>query len=365
MKIYQYFCTKYKEMSTQNKAQLRYHILDNCFRDTSAEYTLKELLETVNIRLQKTEHPHKVSERQLYSDIAFMKSPEGYGAEIESYRVVRPDRKGDKRVYSAYRYKDPSYSISKIPLTYNQMRYVQLFLSSFDSTVDPDMTPWIKKTINGMKRWLGNFDAKPAFRSDVHGFQGGVRMRECFEYFRQLLEAIDEKKSMWMLVRVGQEDVIMNYHPFFLKQFYNRWYVLGVTTENPDKIQPVPLDRIYGLNNGYDPYINYPFNPDEYFDDFVGVFDPGGECCDVHLRIRGWGKMYFSTNPMHASQRSKFITVNGEEVLDVHMVLKINEELKHSLNAIMDCVDVIAPQELVDYQNETVKQAAEHLGLIK
>ena len=41
-------------MSARNKAQIRYRILDRCFRDTTKDYTLSDLLMTVN-RLLETD----------------------------------------------------------------------------------------------------------------------------------------------------------------------------------------------------------------------------------------------------------------------------------------------------------------------
>lgn len=352
-------------MPKENKAQIRYRILDVCFRDFTREYTLQELLETVNQKLKSSSHPHKISERQLYSDISFMKSDDGYGAIIDSFRVMRTDSNGGKRLYSAYRYRDPNFSIEKIPMTQKQLRYLQLFISSFESTIDPDLLPWVKKTINSLKRWMGDFDAKPMFRYDSRGYQGGLRVRECYDYFQNILDAIDEHKSVWVMFKSGEIEKAYRFHPCFLKQFCNRWYALGVTTDNPDKVLVIPLDRILDMNVCRDPYINYPFDPDTYFEDFIGVFNPDGECVDVHLRFRGWGAKYFSTNPLHPSQRSKMIDVNGEEMLDVHIEVKINKELQRSLNAVIDCVEVLAPQELVELHKESVRKAMKLNGLDK
>ena len=165
-------------MSARNKAQIRYRILDRCFRDTTKDYTLSDLLMTVNRLLETSDIPHTVSERQLYSDIAYMKSDAGYGIVLETNRVSRTDERGRVRMYSAYRYKDPKYSIERIPLSHQQLRYVVNYISSFEASFNPDVAPWASKTVAKMKDWIGTFDGRPILRYDNYAIQGGVRTKE-------------------------------------------------------------------------------------------------------------------------------------------------------------------------------------------
>jgi len=351
------------DMTVHNKAQLRYRILDKCFRDTNKDYTLNELLQTVNELLKNSEHPHTISERQLYSDIAYMKSDAGFGAEIESYRVGRTDPDGTTRFYAAYRYKDPRYSIERIPLSHQQMRYLQAFISSFDASVNPDIAPWVKKTIAKVRDWIGNFNTKPIFRYDNREYQGGVRMKEVYDFFRLLLEAIDNHKSVLLYVKSFDEEQWYRYHPFYLKQFMNRWHVLGVTTDHPDKVEAIPLDKIYSITLSPDEYINYNFDADEYFEDFIGVTDPGGEPADIHFQLFEWGAYYLWNNPIHASQRAKWIEVDGEKVLDVHISVKINSELTFVLAKFAECIKIISPQAVLDDFRHALQKAISRNGL--
>ncbi len=350
-------------MTAHNKAQLRYKILDKCFRDTTNEYTFSELLDTVNEMLQKTDIPHKVSERQLYSDIAFMKSEEGFGAVIENYRVTRTNEFGRKRVYSAYRYADPKFSIDKIPLSHEQMRFVYAFISSFDASIDPNIEPWVKKIIARMKEWVGNFNAKPILRYDHHEYQGGTRMKEVYDYFRILMEAIDSQKAVQLYVKNFDEIVFYKLHPFFMKQFINRWFVLGVTTEHPDKVESIPLDKIYSVTKCDDPYIQYPFDHDEYFEDIIGVSDPGGNPVDIHFLAYDWAAYYLNNNPVHSSQRSRWIQEGDQKVLDIHLSVKLNKQLKFTLDKFYHCIKILEPQSLVDQSISSIQTAMKRYGL--
>lgn len=351
-------------MTALNKAQIRYRILDRCFRDTSRDYTLNDLLNTVNKLLEKSEIPHVVSERQLYADIAFMKSEEGFGVVLESFRVPRTNEHGRTRFYSAYRYKDLKFSIQKLPLNHQQLRYVVNFINSFEASINPAIAPWVKKTVARMKDWVGGYDAKPILRYDNHALQGGVRMKEVYDYFRILLEAIDSRKSVLMHVRSYEEETTLCLHPFYLKQFSHRWAVFGVTTDNPNKIEVIPLDKIYGIEESAVPYISHPFDPEEYFEDFIGLSDPGGDPVDIHFLVYGWAAYYLANNPLHSSQRSKWIEgENGEKVLDAHIVVKINEELKFTMDSFFDNIKVLSPQSFVELYTNSIRQSMRHYGI--
>ena len=346
-------------MSARNKAQIRYRILDRCFRDTTKDYTLSDLLMTVNRLLETSDIPHTVSERQLYSDIAYMKSDAGYGIVLETNRVSRTDERGRVRMYSAYRYKDPKYSIERIPLSHQQLRYVVNFISSFEASFNPDVVPWASKTIAKMKDWIGTFDGHPILRYDNYAIQGGVRTKEVYDYFRILMEAIDSKQSVTIYVKSFEEERVYSFHPIYLKQFVNRWSVLGVTTDNPDKIEVIPLDKIYSIETSAVPFIHYDFDPDEYFEDLIGVNDPGGEAVDIHFYAFDWAAYYLANNPIHSSQRSRWIEKDGQKYLDVHLDVKINLELMFTLNRFFNKIKVLSPQSLVDDLNSSIHETIE------
>ncbi len=344
-------------MTIHNKAQIRYRILDRCFRDTTKDYTFTELLDVVNKTLAKSELPHTISERQLYSDIAYMKSDSGYGADIVNVRVPRTDEQGRKRFYSAYRYADPRFSIDRLPVSHQQMRFLQAYLCSFEASIDSNVEPWVKKTVSRLCDWVGTFDSRPIMRYDYNSLQGGVRMKEVHEYLRVLMEAIDSRHSIILYLRTYEEDSICHFHPVFMKKYLHRWYVLGVTTENPEQIIDVPLDNIYAIARSEEKYIECRFNPNEYFDDIIGVDNPDTEPVDIHFWAYDWGAYYLHNNPIHSSQRTRWFEENGERVLDVHIHVKINRDLRLTMDKFFECTKILAPQELVDRQIASLKKA--------
>ncbi len=90
-------------MSFNKKALARYMVYDRCFRDENKHYTIPDLMEQCNLALRRLYHSPGVSRRQVYYDIEFMKSSEGFSAPIAAAKT------GDGRKY--YYYTDKTYSL--------------------------------------------------------------------------------------------------------------------------------------------------------------------------------------------------------------------------------------------------------------
>ena len=103
-------------MATTKNALIRFKVLDNCFRNVGRKYFINDLIsECENVLLDIDPQSNGISRRQIYDDISFMESAEGWSIELEKHR----DR---KKVY--YRYADMSFSINKMPL--NEIEIKQL-----------------------------------------------------------------------------------------------------------------------------------------------------------------------------------------------------------------------------------------------
>lgn len=94
-------------MPANKNALIRYKTIDNCLRNRYRRWTLDDLVEACSDALYDMEGITKgVCARTVQMDIQIMRSDKlGYNAPIEVY----------DRIY--YRYADPGYSISEMPLT--------------------------------------------------------------------------------------------------------------------------------------------------------------------------------------------------------------------------------------------------------
>ena len=94
-------------MPANKNALIRYKTIDNCLRNRYRRWTLDDLVDACSDALYDMEGITKgVCARTVQMDIQIMRSDKlGYNAPIEVY----------DRIY--YRYADPGYSISEMPLT--------------------------------------------------------------------------------------------------------------------------------------------------------------------------------------------------------------------------------------------------------
>ena len=101
-------------MPVNKNALLRYKIIDRSLRNRYRRWTIVDLVDAVSDALYDMEGIRKgISLRTVQADIQMMRSDKlGYNAPIEVY-----DQK-------FYRYADPNYSITELPLTNEDVRLI-------------------------------------------------------------------------------------------------------------------------------------------------------------------------------------------------------------------------------------------------
>jgi hypothetical protein len=86
-------------MSTNKHALIRYQALDRCFASRGKQYFMEDLIEACNEALYEyTGNAKGISRRQLFEDIKYMESDQGWAIPLERH-------KEGKRVW--YRYARP------------------------------------------------------------------------------------------------------------------------------------------------------------------------------------------------------------------------------------------------------------------
>ena len=97
-------------------AQLRYNVLNKCFRNKTKSFTIGKLLEECNKALNEYGYDG-IQKRQLYNDISYMKSDQGWSIDLEEVKI------GRERVY---RYSNTAFSIENASeLNENQKEIVK------------------------------------------------------------------------------------------------------------------------------------------------------------------------------------------------------------------------------------------------
>lgn len=108
-------------MATNKNASIRYIELDKCFSNFGRMYFVDDLVEECNKALYEFSGlVDGVKKRQVYDDITFMQSEQGWNAPLEKYRY-------GKNVY--YRYSDSTFSISQKPMSSEEAKQLKEAMS--------------------------------------------------------------------------------------------------------------------------------------------------------------------------------------------------------------------------------------------
>ena len=125
---------KKETMPANKNALIRYKTIDNCLRNRYRRWTLDDLVDACSDALYDMEGITKgVCARTVQMDIQIMRSDKlGYNAPIEVY----------DRIY--YRYADPGYSITEMPLSMDDCKLLKEAITLLKSKEDADKARTLK-----------------------------------------------------------------------------------------------------------------------------------------------------------------------------------------------------------------------------
>jgi predicted DNA-binding transcriptional regulator YafY len=332
-------------MATNKNALIRYKILDKCFRNPGRRYFINDLIqECSSVLLEIAPELNGISRRQILDDIAFMESEEGWGIELERFRE-------GKRVF--YRYVDMSFSINNMPLNVveiNQLKSAVDILSQFKGMPQFE---WVNELVPKLQQGISTDDASaPIMDFDSNPYLKGI------EHLGPLYNAIFYKKVLNISYRPFENetpfDVLI--HPYFLKQYNNRWFLFGYNPEKEKYDWNLAIDRIISIEETKGKYQrNNRIDWQEYFDDMIGVTKPSDAALEkVVLHFKGRTGNYMETKPLHGSQKSKWI---DSSTLEVTLEIIINYELERLVLSYADSVCVIQPLSLAEATKNRLEEA--------
>ena len=321
-------------MAINKNALLRYQTLDKCFANSGRKYYIKDLLETVNhALLDYNPDSSGIQKRQLWEDIKFMKSDAGYSAPIETVR------EGKK---AFYRYQETSFSINNSPLNSTeaeQLKSAISVLQRFEGTPGFEWVSEINPMINSQFDLQDSNVKAMSFESNID-YTG-------YEHISPLFNAIINKRVLKINYQpYVKESFTLTFHPYYLKQYNNRWFLLGRNDSNDHNKWNMPLDRIESIEELDAEYVESKTDWEDYFYDVIGVTvieDSVAE--EVELIFSKEQAPYVMTKPFHPSQKAKLLD-SGE--LSVRIKVKLNFELEMKILSYANNVVVTKPTELRD-----------------
>ena len=169
------------------------------------------------------------------------------------------------------------------------------------------------------------------------------------ENIKEILIAISQKREISFVHENFSGNTFKDYTitPILLKEYENRWYVIGVP-EGLDEIRTFGIDRITALSCGKLFKIKLkPFKTQlKKFDNIVGLDFNQGEPTKIRLLVDRIHIKYMKSLPLHHSQMIH--SENEKRQFFVDFFLIPNYEFMTQILKIGDEVEVIYPPELRD-----------------
>lgn len=324
-------------MPANKYALLRYRIIDRCISNRFKPYPDKAALRRACEEELYGSEGDYISESTIDKDLYAMRNEInlGYHAPI-AY----------SKVHKGYYYTDEGYTIDKFPLSDEEADAIRLAANTLSQFRGIDL---FKSSENAIDKILDRLSLSPsgsgkAVEEHVQfetapSFKGGVHLKDLFS-------AITRRKTVEFRYAkfTGGKERSYTLHPYLLKEYRNRWYVIGF---NPDKgaVVVFGLDRIEGMvtvtDQGFERLAD--FNPDMYFKYSLGITAVDEAPERVHLRFSPLSGKYVATRPWHASQK---VLRDDEVALETEMELCITRELVMQILSFGSDVEVKAPDRL-------------------
>lgn len=317
-------------MATNKHAQIRYNTLDKCFRNPGRNYTLDDLLEACNSAILDFDPAAEgIKRRQLFDDIRFMQSDQGWAIEFNEELKL-----GRKKIY---RYIDTNFSISQQPLSESDANLLKAALVTLSRFKGAPQYDWIEE----LTLRLDNTFQLSKDNRNIMSFEENPYLQGK-EFITDLYNAIHYKKVLQITYKSFNhpEPTVYTLHPYHLKQYNNRWFLFG-KSDGFENLSNLAIDRIQKIEETNLPYLKSDVDFEEYFEDVIGVTIPETDAQKIVLKVSDSTLNYIKTKPLHGSQKIKSKDGNF-----IELNLKPNFELEQSLLSFGENIEIIEPLSL-------------------
>lgn len=319
-------------MPITKNALIRYQTLDRCFGNPGRRYYLNDLLEECNKSLLKLDPDTSgIAKRQLYDDINFMESSQGWSIPLER---IKDGRK------KYFRYEDQNFSINNQPINELEAEQLKSAMQIMQRFKGLPQFNWINEILPKIDQAF-NFteDSSGIMSFDNNEYLKGL------EFIDPIFNAILYKKGVKIQYQSfkNPEPISINFSPYHLKEYNNRWFVYGKNLKY-DNLINLALDRLISIDDSSESYETNDIDFDDYFEDVLGVsmdLEQNPEKIVLRIDIVQWP--YINTKPIHGSQK---VISREENYIDISLELILNYELEAQILQFGEKVEVMTPVEL-------------------
>jgi predicted DNA-binding transcriptional regulator YafY len=272
----------------------------------------------------------------------------GYNAPIVVY---------DKKFY---KYEVDGFSITDIPLTETDMNVLTetvAMLKQFkDFSLFNDVSDILQRLED--KIYAEKSNSKPVIHLDKNENLKGLH------FLDEIYQAIIKKVVLVITYKsfTSRDEKQFHFHPFILKEFNNRWFLVGKTKKN-QPIRNLALDRIIKIDYDFNiAFLEDDFNADAFYKNVVGVtVNTGLQPRKIELWIDSINAPYVITKPLHNTQR--LIKTNEDGSIIIHLILIENYELDRILLGFGNGLEVLKPERMRKRMRTIIYKSLERYNL--
>jgi len=334
-------------MALNKNALIRYRTIDKCLQNRQRRWTLNDLITACSDALYEYEGKEtNVSKRTVQLDIQMMRSDKlGYNAPIEVY----------ERKY--YRYEEEDFSITDIPLTGIDMdvltESVEMLKQFKDFSLFNELNGVIQKLEDKVFREKNQ--KSPIIHIDKNENLKGLNFLDTL--YQAILKQITLSISYQSFS--AREAQAFFFHAYILKEFNNRWFVVG-KRDHEQRIMTLALDRIISIDLALSiDYRNEEFDADAFYRHTYGVTVLSDkQLKKVMLWVDRHNAPYVLTKPFHHSQ--KLLERHEDRSVRIELYLHLNLELERLIMGFGDAIEVLEPPRLRKRVQERLRRAYEN-----
>ncbi|HUR12823.1 MAG TPA: WYL domain-containing protein [Flavitalea sp.] len=326
-------------MPLNKSAYIRYRIIDQCLTNTMRTYPTKEFI------LDKvSEVVGPVSQSSLEKDFGKMK--ELFNAPIQY-----------NRAQNGYHYTEEGFSIKEFPLTEEEIEALDFSTAVLQVL---KQTPIFQRFEGAIEKVISGYRAgKLLGKEDDEIIQVEAPLSDSGSQFIQpLYQSILQLQPVFILYKsfVGEAKEHL-FCPYLLKEYRNRWYVVGNSSQK-ENIIVLALDRIREIKVAKAKWVpDDSFRPNDYFKYSFGITQVHGAKPEtVELSLTPLQSKYVLSQPLHASQK---IISESEQEVKISLEVYLTQELVMTILGLGAGVKVLKPKDLVQTITDEIKKMNE------
>lgn len=309
---------------------LRYKIINTCLTSKAKPFPTKTY-----IKAALAKQDISVSDRSFESDLEAMRFDKNLGF----FAPIAFSRK-----HRGYYYTDPDYTIEKLPLSHGEVEAFELIVDSFRRFRGAKILDRVEGMFDKLDKVVHQLKSPKGNAAPVVDFEN-VPYSKGIEHFDRLYRAIQNKQAVRIKYLKFERQLATDhlFHPYLLKEYRFRWYVLGLSETRKSKVV-LALDRIQSIASARDTFKPYKgADLQQYFSHTIGVTLKNTGIKEIKLWFSPTQGNYIKTQHLHATQE---IVSDTKEGLIVTLRLIPNYELLQTLLAFGPEVNVLEPSSL-------------------